>query len=77
MYIYNNLHSYFCRFLSTGGLGYIGSHTVVQLLEAGYKVLVADNLCNASPLVEDRIRQITNASQEQFKCVKASQAAYA
>ncbi|CDJ33146.1 LOW QUALITY PROTEIN: UDP-glucose 4-epimerase, putative [Eimeria mitis] len=55
------------RVLCTGGLGYIGSHTVVQLIEAGYDVLVADNLSNASPLVEDRIRKITNATDEQLR----------
>ncbi|CDI87724.1 UDP-glucose 4-epimerase, putative [Eimeria praecox] len=55
------------RILCTGGLGYIGSHTVVQLIEAGYDVLVADNLSNASPIVEDRIRKITNATAEQLR----------
>lgn len=33
--------------LVTGGAGYIGSHTVVELVERGYDVLVIDNLCNA------------------------------
>ena len=34
--------------LVTGGAGYIGSHTCVQLLDAGYEVVVLDNLSNAS-----------------------------
>lgn len=34
--------------LVTGGAGYIGSHTCVELLDAGYEVVVADNLCNSS-----------------------------
>lgn len=33
--------------LVTGGAGYIGSHTCVQLLDAGYDVVVVDNLCNS------------------------------
>ena len=33
--------------LVTGGAGYIGSHTCVQLLEHGYNVIVVDNLCNS------------------------------
>ena len=44
--------------LVTGGAGFIGSHTVVELLERGYKTVVVDNLYNASPKVFDRIRQI-------------------
>lgn len=43
---------------------------MVQLIEAGYDVLVADNLSNASPIVEDRIRKITNATAEQLRVVK-------
>ena len=45
--------------LITGGAGYIGSHTVVQLLEAGNDVVVLDNLCNANSEVFNRIETIT------------------
>lgn len=45
--------------LVTGGAGYIGSHTVVLLLEAGYQAVVFDNLCNSHPEVFNRIEQIT------------------
>ena len=37
------------KILLTGGAGYIGSHTCVQLLEAGYEVVVYDNFCNSHP----------------------------
>ena len=45
--------------LVTGGAGYIGSHTCVKLLSAGYKVVVLDNFCNASARVFERMEQIT------------------
>ncbi|MBR2809893.1 MAG: UDP-glucose 4-epimerase GalE [Solobacterium sp.] len=45
--------------LVSGGAGYIGSHTCVELLEAGYEIVVADNFYNSSPAVFDRIRRIT------------------
>ncbi len=45
-------------FLITGGLGYIGSHTVVEMLQRNYNVVVIDNLSNSSELVLDRIASI-------------------
>jgi UDP-glucose 4-epimerase len=47
------------KFLVTGGLGYIGSHTCVELLTAGHDVVVIDNLSNTKITVLDRIEQIT------------------
>lgn len=47
--------------LVTGGAGFIGSHTVVELLQAGHHPVVLDNLCNASPVALDRVRAITGA----------------
>ena len=45
--------------LVTGGLGFIGSHTCVALLEAGHSVIVADNLSNSKIEAMDAIHQIT------------------
>ncbi|MBT1064879.1 UDP-glucose 4-epimerase GalE [Bowmanella sp. Y26] len=50
------------RILVTGGAGYIGSHTVLQLLEAGHLVTVLDNLCNASAESLKRVEQLTGKS---------------
>lgn len=46
--------------LVTGGCGYIGSHTVVELIKAGYEVIIVDNLVNSSLKVLDRLEQITS-----------------
>ncbi len=54
------------KILVTGGAGYIGSHTVVQLLLAGHSVVVVDNLCNASPVSLERAAQIVRA--EGIRC---------
>ena len=45
--------------LVTGGAGFIGSHTCVELLNAGYDVVVVDNLCNSSEESLNRVKQIT------------------
>lgn len=47
------------RILVTGGAGYIGSHTCVELLGAGHDVVVVDNLSNSKPTALERVREIT------------------
>lgn len=53
--------------LVTGGAGYIGSHTVVELQNAGYDVVVMDNLSNASEKSLDRVTQITGKPVKFYK----------
>lgn len=48
------------KILVTGGAGYIGSHTVIQLIENGYEVVVLDNLINSSPESLQRVEQIVS-----------------
>jgi len=48
------------KILVTGGLGYIGSHTVVELQNAGYEVVIVDNLSNSSADIADSIAEITS-----------------
>ena len=45
--------------LVTGGAGYIGSHTCIELLESGYQVVVIDNLSNSNPKSLERVKEIT------------------
>lgn len=52
------------KILVTGGTGYIGSHTVVELQEKGYQVIVVDNLSNSSSDVLDNIAKITGTRPE-------------
>lgn len=54
--------------LVTGGTGYIGSHTVVQLLNAGEDVIIVDNLSNSKICVLDRIEKITGKRPEFIEC---------
>ena len=54
--------------LVTGGTGYIGSHTTVELLSKGYEVIIVDNLSNSKALVVDRIEQITGRRPTFIKC---------
>jgi UDP-glucose 4-epimerase len=53
--------------LVTGGAGYIGSHTVVSLLENQYKVVVLDNLCNSKISVFESIQKITSQAPEFYQ----------
>lgn len=54
------------RVLVTGGAGYIGSHTVVALMEQGHEVTVVDSFANSSPDVIDRIERIVGARPADF-----------
>ncbi len=54
--------------LVTGGAGYIGSHTCVKLLEAGYDVVVLDNLSNSSPKAIGRVEEITGKKIRFYEC---------
>ena len=54
--------------LVSGGAGYIGSHTCVELVEAGYDIVVADNLCNAS---EEAVRRVERITGRKIPFVKA------
>ena len=54
--------------LVTGGTGYIGSHTTVELLNIGSDVIIVDNLSNSKELVLDRIEKITGKRPKLIKC---------
>ncbi len=54
--------------LITGGAGFIGSHTAVEFLNAGYDIVIMDNFSNSKPVVLDRIREITG---KDFKFYRA------
>ena len=53
--------------LVTGGTGFIGSHTVVELLNDGREVIIVDNLCNSKLCVLDRIKTITGKDVKFYK----------
>mgnify|MGYP002409897133 FL=1 len=54
--------------LVTGGAGYIGSHTCVELLQDGYGVVVMDNYCNSSPEVIGRVEKIAGKKFPAYEC---------
>jgi UDP-glucose 4-epimerase len=56
------------RILVTGGAGYIGSHTCVELLQAGHEVVVVDNLCNSSSAAIGRIERIAGRKVAFHEC---------
>ncbi len=53
--------------LVTGGAGFIGTHTCVELLQAGYEIAVIDNFCNSKPQAIERVKQITGKSFPFYK----------
>ena len=55
------------KILITGGAGYIGSHTCVELLNAGYEIIVVDSFSNSKPEVLKRIQEITNKKFKFYK----------
>lgn len=63
------------RILVTGGAGYIGSHTVVELLNRGYDIVVIDNLFNASQEALKRVEKITGKSVKFYENDLRDQAA--
>ena len=48
------------RVLVSGGAGYIGSHTLLELMASNHDVCVFDNFSNSSPVVIDRVRSLSN-----------------
>ncbi|MGU0055850.1 NAD-dependent epimerase/dehydratase family protein [Enterobacter hormaechei] len=59
------------RVLVTGGSGYIGSHTCVQLLQSGHDVVILDNLCNSKRSVLPVIERLSVNSRLSWKAISA------
>lgn len=55
------------KILVTGGAGFIGSHTCVELLEAGYEVVIVDNFSNSKPEALNRIKKITGKDLDSMR----------
>ena len=58
------------KILVTGGLGFIGSHTCVELLNENYEVVIIDNLSNSSIDVLDKIEEITSKRPKFYEIEK-------
>jgi len=70
MYLYTfekTKSNYLMKILVTGGLGYIGSHTVVELQAAGYDVVIVDNLSNTHIEVLEQIEKISGVKPKFVK----------
>ena len=63
------------KILLTGGAGYIGSHTAIELINKGYDVVIADNFYNSKPVVIDRIQEITGKRPDMYEVDVADKAA--
>ena len=63
------------KVLLTGGAGYIGSHTAVEMINTGYEIVIADNFDNSSPKVIDRIEKITGTRPALYELDVADKAA--
>ncbi len=59
------------KVLVTGGMGYIGSHTCVQMLESGIEPIIIDNLCNANQAVLARIEALTGQAPTFYQATSA------
>jgi len=63
------------RIVVTGGAGYVGSHTLVDLLAGSHDVMVVDNFANSSPIALDRVRQLSNHKFDQLEADIADESA--
>lgn len=62
------------KILVTGGLGYIGSHTVVELIESGYEIVIADNLSNSDLDVLVKINEVITGDKPKFEALDLTDA---
>ena len=54
------------KILITGGAGYIGSHTVVALLEGGFEPVIVDNYCNSQKWIMDQLKELTGQRIKEY-----------
>ena len=56
------------KILITGGAGYIGSHTAVSLIKAGYEPIIVDNYCNSQEWILDQLKELTGEKIKNYNC---------